>query len=130
MKKAVSFFLTLAMVATLVMGCGASEGNKDANDANDGTTTDTDANADAEADTDADAAAPSDIKVGVIYIGDENEGYTASHMEGIDEMQAALGLSDDQIIEKTLIGEDQSCYDAAVDLADQGCGIKIGRAHV
>lgn len=123
MKKAVSFFLTLAMVATLVMGCGASEGNKDANDANDGTTTDTDANADAEADTDADAAALSDIKVGVIYIGDENEGYTASHMEGIDEMQAALGLSDDQIIEKTLIGEDQSCYDAAVDLADQGCGI-------
>ena len=64
-----------------------------------------------------------DIKVGIIYIGDENEGYTAAHMAGIDEMQAALGLDDSQIIEKTLIGEDEACADAAYDLADQGCQI-------
>ena len=63
----------------------------------------------------------SDIKIGVIYIGDENEGYTEAHMLGIDDMQKNLGLSDDQIIEKTNIPEDESCYDAAVDLADQGC---------
>ena len=56
--------------------------------------------------------AKEDLKVGVIYIGDENEGYTAAHMKGIDE-----------IIEKTLIGEDEGCYDAAADLADQGCQI-------
>ena len=36
--------------------------------------------------------AKEDVKVGVIYIGDENEGYTAAHMAGIDEMQEALGL--------------------------------------
>ena len=64
--------------------------------------------------------AAEEVKVGVIYIGDENEGYTAAHMAGIDEMQAAIGLSDDQIIEKTLIGEDEKCADAAYDLADQG----------
>ncbi len=64
-----------------------------------------------------------EIKVGVIYIGDENEGYTAAHMAGIDEMAKALGLKDDQIIEKTGIKEDESCYDAAADLADQGCDI-------
>lgn len=64
-----------------------------------------------------------DLKVGAIYIGDENEGYTAAHMAGIDEMQEALGLDDSQVIEKTLIGEDESCADAAYDLADQGCQI-------
>ena len=65
--------------------------------------------------------AKEDLKVGVIYIGDENEGYTAAHMKGIDEMEEKLGLDDSQIIEKTLIGEDEGCYDAAADLADQGC---------
>lgn len=65
--------------------------------------------------------APEDLKIGAIYIGDENEGYTAAHMAGIDEMQKALGLDDSQIIEKTLIGEDEACADAAYDLADQGC---------
>ncbi len=58
-----------------------------------------------------------------IYIGDENEGYTAAHMAGIDEMEEKLGLDDSQVIEKTLIGEDEGCYDAAADLADQGCQI-------
>ena len=67
--------------------------------------------------------APEDLKVGVIYIGDENEGYTSAHMAGIDEMQEALGLDDSQIIEKPLIGEDEACADAAYDLADQGCQI-------
>ena len=67
--------------------------------------------------------AKEDLKVGIIYIGDENEGYTAAHMKGIDEMQEELGLDDSQIIEKTLIGEDEGCYDAAADLADQGCQI-------
>ena len=60
--------------------------------------------------------AKEDLKVGVIYIGDENEGYTAAHMKGIDEMEEKLGLDDSQIIEKTLIGEDEGCYDAAQTL--------------
>ncbi|MCC8044736.1 MAG: BMP family ABC transporter substrate-binding protein [Clostridiales bacterium] len=64
-----------------------------------------------------------DLKVGVIYIGDENEGYTAAHMEGVDEMMEALGVDESQVIEKTLIGEDETCADAAFDLADQGCQI-------
>ena len=42
--------------------------------------------------------AKEDLKVGVIYIGDENEGYTAAHMKGIDEMEEKLGLDDSQII--------------------------------
>lgn len=64
-----------------------------------------------------------DIKIGVIYIGDENEGYTYSHMKGIDDMMSELSLSDAQVIEKTNIPEGEECYDAAVDLAEQGCNM-------
>ena len=61
------------------------------------------------------------FKVGVIYVGDANEGYTEAHMKGIAEMKKTLGLADSQVIEKTNIPEDETCYDAAVDLASQGC---------
>ncbi|MDY3919817.1 MAG: BMP family ABC transporter substrate-binding protein [Candidatus Limivivens sp.] len=71
----------------------------------------------------AEGVAKEDLKVGVIYIGDENEGYTAAHMNGIDEMAAALGLDASQITEKTLIGENEACYDAACDLAEEGAQI-------
>lgn len=64
-----------------------------------------------------------DLKVGFIYIGDENEGYTAAHYKGAMEMKDALGLSDDQIIVKWNIPEDETAKDAAMDLADQGCQI-------
>ena len=75
---------------------------------------------------DAEGIAAEDLKVGAIYIGDENEGYTAAHMAGIDEMMETFGLEESQVIEKTLIGEDETCYDAAADLADQGCQIIFG----
>lgn len=65
------------------------------------------------------------FKVGVIYIGDENEGYTEGHMKGIQEMKKSLGLSDSQIIEKKCIPEDEKAYDACVDLAEQGCNYII-----
>ena len=61
------------------------------------------------------------FKVGVIYIGDENEGYTEAHMKGVAEMKKVLGLSDSQVIEKKGIPESEKAYDAAVDLAEQGC---------
>ena len=120
MKKTLSLLLTMGLAVSMVAGCG-SEGS---------TTESTGATAAAAGTTEAaapvEATAASDLKVGVIYIGDENEGYTAAHMAGIDEMQADLGLSDDQIIEKTLIQEDESAYDAVIDLADHGCNLIIG----
>ncbi|MCI2058591.1 MAG: BMP family ABC transporter substrate-binding protein [Oscillibacter sp.] len=65
----------------------------------------------------------SDFKVGVILIGDENEGYTAAHIEGVKAAQQALGLTDDQIIYKYNIPEDETCYDTATDLVEQGCKV-------
>ncbi|MCL2695465.1 MAG: BMP family ABC transporter substrate-binding protein [Clostridiales bacterium] len=64
-----------------------------------------------------------DFKVGIILIGDENEGYTYSHIEGIRLAVAALGLSESQLILKYDIPEDEKCYDTAVDLAEQGCKV-------
>ena len=63
------------------------------------------------------------IKVGYIFVGDENEGYTAAHYDGAKAMMEALGLTDDQVIVKWTIPETEACYDAAVDLAEAGCDI-------
>ncbi len=73
----------------------------------------------------ADTVDAADMKVGVIYVGDEQEGYTYAHMIGIDDMQEALGLSEDQVIEKFNIPENEQAYDAAVDLCEQGCQLVI-----
>ena len=103
-KKALSIILTAVMAVGMMTGCGAQ--------ASDGSFS-----------ADGNSAADSDFKVGIMYIGDENEGYTAAHMAGIDGMMENLGLDDSQVIEKTNIPEDESAYDAAVDLAEQGCDI-------
>lgn len=118
MKKALSMLLTMGLAVSMLAGCGSDNGGQADN-----------SGAAAVENTEAasgEALTAADIKVGVIYIGDENEGYTAAHMAGVDAMMAELGLSEDQVIEKTLIPEDESCYDAAVDLADQGCNIIFG----
>jgi basic membrane protein A len=63
------------------------------------------------------------IKVGFIFIGDENEGYTYSHYKAAMDMKEALGLSDEQVLIKYNIPEDDSAEEAAYDLADSGCNI-------
>lgn len=119
MKKAVSFLLIAGLAVSMLAGCGSGNngaaGNGGTSNAADGTEA-------------GGAQAVSDVKVGIIYIGDENEGYSAAHMTGIDEMMSELGLSDAQVIEKTNVPEDESCYDAAVDLAEQGCNIIFGNS--
>lgn len=107
-KKILGVVLTAAMLVSMMAGCGATgSGDSTGGSSNGGDS----------------AGATDDFKVGVIYIGDENEGYTAAHMEGIDGMMENLGLDASQVIEKTNIPEDESAYDAAADLAEQGCDI-------
>ncbi len=72
---------------------------------------------------------PEDVKIGVILIGDENEGYTYAHIEGIQIAAANLGIDASQIIWKYTVAEDQTCYDAAADLADSGCNIVISNSY-
>jgi basic membrane protein A len=61
------------------------------------------------------------VKIGVILVHDENTGYDSAHIEGIKTAAASLGIADDQIIWKYNISEDETCYDTATDLVEQGC---------
>ena len=71
----------------------------------------------------AETISKEDIKIGFIYIGDENEGYTFAHYDAAMKMKEALGLSDDQLIFKMNTPETEAAYDSAVDHAEQGCNI-------
>ena len=68
-------------------------------------------------------AAAADVKLGFIFLHDENSTYDLNFMNGAKEACANLGLSEDQYIFKTNIDETQECYDAACELADAGCNI-------
>lgn len=111
MKKVLSLILSLSMTAVLLTGCGSAGSTQGKTSSSSSSTEELSA---------------SNVKVGVIYVGDENEGYTEAHMNGVAEMKKTLGLSDNQIIEKKSIPEDETCYDAAADLAEQGCNIIFG----
>ncbi len=63
------------------------------------------------------------LKIGAILVHDENSGYDMAHIEGLNGAAEALGIAADQIIYKYNIPEDETCYDAAIDLAEQGCTI-------
>ena len=69
------------------------------------------------------AAASKDVKLGFIFLHDENSTYDLNFMNGAKEACAALGLSEDQYMFRTNIPEGQECYDAACELADAGCNI-------
>lgn len=71
----------------------------------------------------AEGVSAQDIKIGYICIGDLNEGYTAAHYNGLAQAMETLGISEDQILVKWHVPETEEAYEAAVDLAEQGCDI-------
>ena len=104
-------------------GSGTTSGGGETTEAKASEAATTAAGGETQAAGDLKPVAKEDLKVGFIYIGDENEGYTAAHYKGAMDMKAALGLSDDQVIIKWNVPEDETAGDAAMDLADQGCNI-------
>ena len=103
MKKFLAVLLALAMVFALA-ACGSGQQTPESTAA-------------------ASDNGASNIKVGFIFLHDENSTYDLNFMNGSKEAAAALGLSDDQVMMKTNIPEGQECYEAAADLADAGCNI-------
>ncbi|WP_418725887.1 BMP family ABC transporter substrate-binding protein [Dysosmobacter sp.] len=109
MKKFLALLLALLMALSLV-ACGGGDDTATEEE----TTTD---------DTATEEAAV-DVKIGLICVHDINSGYDAAHIEGLTAACEAMGIDvDSQVIMKYNIAEDQNCYDAAVDLAEQGCNI-------
>ena len=75
--------------------------------------------------TETPATDAKDIKVGFIFLHDENSTYDLNFINAAKAAAAELGLSDDQIMMKTNIAESQACYDAAAELVDAGCDLVI-----
>ena len=71
----------------------------------------------------AEEADLSGVKVGFIFLHDENSTYDLNFINGAKEAAENLGLSEDQIVLKTNVPEGQECYDTAAELADSGCTI-------
>ncbi|MCR4719184.1 MAG: BMP family ABC transporter substrate-binding protein [Firmicutes bacterium] len=98
MKKVVSLLMVLAMVAAscfALTSCGKK----------------------------AEEVADADLKLGFIFLHDENSTYDKNFMDAAREVQKELNLTDEQVIFKTNVPEGNECYEAAADLADQGCNI-------
>ena len=71
----------------------------------------------------ADGVAKENIKLGVILLHDEDSTYDLNFINGVKDAAANLGLAEDQVIIKRNIPESNDCYEAALDLADEGCQI-------
>ena len=68
-------------------------------------------------------AEAANVKLGVILLHDEDSTYDLNFINGVKEAAANLGLTDDQIIIKRNIPESNECYEAALELADEGCNV-------
>ncbi len=120
--KSMKKFLALLLVAVMTLSVAAC-----GSDSSDETDTGSDAAAGTEEEvTGGSGIAAADLKVGMICIGDENEGYSVNHMNGLNEAKDSFGMDDSQIIFKTNVSEDETCYDAIIDLAEQGCQLIFG----
>ena len=64
-----------------------------------------------------------DFKIGFIFLHDENSTYDKNFIDAASAATAAAGLSEDQVIRKTNIPEDESCYEAAKELVNSGCDL-------
>ena len=123
--------MILALVG-LLTGCGSQSKVPDDYATNEGYQTE---KADAKSDTETDTAettaaaagiAKDDIKVGVLYISDPDEGsgYSYTHDLGIQGMQENLGLSSDQIVRKIVDDSDAQATEASIrECIDEGCNV-------
>jgi basic membrane protein A len=115
-KKLIAVLLTLALGGMMLVGCGSPAASTPAPSADSGSAS---ASADVTANVTKDT-----IKVGFVHVSDPSDmGYTYNHDAGTKDMQKALGLKDDQIINKYNVPEGAECDTALRELVDQGCNI-------
>ena len=114
MKKIIALLMALCMVFALC-ACGGSKAPA--------ATEAPAAEAPAAEAPAAEANPMADVKLGFIFLHDENSTYDLNFMNAAKEACANLGLTEDQYIFRTNIPESEECYEAACELADEGCNI-------
>lgn len=131
--KMIGVLLSVAMVASVLTGCGGGSDSADTSQAAEDTVQAEDSQEEEETDAEDEGQeagggiAKEDLKVGFVHIGDPSDmGYTYNHDQGTQKMQEALGLSDDQIVNKYNTPEDAECDTALRELMDAGCNIVFG----
>ena len=116
MKKLLAVILCLLLITAMFAGC--RETIADISDDN--------------PDDPTEAAETKTVKVGLICIGDENDqGYTYNFIRGKDaatEALAAKGIEVEWLV-KWNIGEDATCEDANIELAEAGCELIINNSY-
>ena len=121
MKKLLAIALALVLCLSVFAGCaGNTTSETKATEANTEATVADNTEATA---ANTEAAPASTMKVGFIFLHDENSTYDLNFMNAAKEACANLGFSEDQYIFRTNIPEGQECYDAACELADAGCTV-------
>ena len=105
-RRIVALLLALAMTMSLI-ACGNSSSGSDSS-------------ASGEASSDQTATAASDVKVGFICLHDENSTYDLNFINAAKEACDELGVEYEF---KTNVPEDSSAYEAACELADEGCDV-------
>ena len=115
MKKLIAVLLSVVLLFTFA-ACGINEEGTDVTNGN-------------VAEDGQNTPVASDIKFGVVLIGDENEGYTYAHIKGIKDAAAKLGIADSQIIWKYTIPESEKCYEAICDLVAEECDVIFSNSY-
>ncbi|MCM1544266.1 MAG: BMP family ABC transporter substrate-binding protein [Ruminococcus sp.] len=110
MKKFLAILLAAVLCFALV-ACGGNTGDADVTSGEDTSNT---SNGDVDV---------SKLKIGVVLLHNETVGYDKNFIEAIERTIEQLKLTEDQVVWKKDIPEDSKCYDACVDLAEQGCNI-------
>ena len=65
----------------------------------------------------------SKVKVGLICLHDTNSTYDKNFIDSMEEARVALGLREDQVLVRTGIGEDSTCYQTASEMVNAGCNV-------
>ena len=120
MKKRI---LAMLLAGSMIFGLAACSGG--------GSTETTPAETGSEETTPVETDGAKTVKVGLICIGDENDqGYTYNFIRGQEaatEALAAKGINVEWSV-KWNIGEDSSCEEANIELAEEGCQLIINNS--
>ena len=121
MKKLIALLMCLTLVFGIV-ACTTTPADE-GDDVQEPPATDAPGEGDVTEPDEGDGEQAADIKVGFIFLHDENSTYDLNFINAAKQACSELGLTEDQYILRVNVPEGQECYDAAAELVDEGCDI-------